>query len=159
MPVDRSFGKSFVFKWWGAFIVSTTIVVLATLPPFLPAEWRTLLMMSFSKICHQGPDRSPHLSGIALGVCHRCYGVYLGLPLAAVGFFLLYRLPVSASFLRILLFVALALLSLDWGAPLLGFWHNTAFTRMFTGLFFGLVAGYYLVYVLSAQSKSVSPPP
>lgn len=108
-------------------------------------------MMSFSTICHQIPERSPHIYGIALGVCHRCYGVYLGLPLAAFTFVLLSRFRVAAAWLRMLLFGSLVLLAIDWGAPLLGLWHNTAVTRMGTGLLFGAVAGYYLVHVLHQQ--------
>lgn len=142
-----------MLKWGAAFVVSAFIVVLATLPPFLPAEWRTMLMLSFSKICHQIPERSPHIAGIALGVCHRCYGIYLGLPLAAIGFLFLRSLPVASQTLRMGLFGSLALLAVDWGAPLLNLWHNTTATRMITGLLFGLIAGYYLVRVIDEHGQ------
>ena len=131
-----------------AFAVTFLLVLLATLPPFLPEPWRLALMDAFAPVCHQIPDRSPHIDGVALAVCHRCYGVYLGLPLAALAFLLFSRLMVSKKYLRIALFASLALLALDWGAPLLGIWHNTAGTRMITGLMFGGVAGWYLVSVL-----------
>ncbi len=143
-----------MLKWGAAFVVSAIIVVLATLPPFLPVEWRTMLMLSFSKICHQIPERSPHIAGISLGVCHRCYGVYLGLPLAAIAFLFLRSLPVSSRALRIGLFSSLGLLAIDWGAPLLDLWHNTTATRTVTGLLFGLFAGFYLVRVIDEHRQS-----
>lgn len=145
--------RSFLIKWWIAFLVSACVVVLATLPPFLPAEWRTLLMLSFSKICHQIPERSPHINAIALGVCHRCYGIYLGLPLATLAYLFLRSLPVTTQALRLTLFGSLVLLAVDWGAPLLGMWHNTPFTRMATGLFFGVVAGFYLSKALAGETQ------
>lgn len=146
--------SSFLWVWWGTVIISGIIVILATLPPFLPLEWRSLLMMSFSTICHQLPERSPHIDGISLAVCHRCYGVYLGLPIAALAFFLFSWLKVVSRKLRFLLFGSLALLVVDWGAPLLNLWHNTPFTRTTTGLLFGLSAGYYLVHVLHEQRST-----
>ena len=111
-------------------------------------------MHSFSNVCHQIADRSPHIDGISLAVCHRCYGVYLGLPLAMLGFLMLIRLPAQTNTLRIILFSSLILLMIDWGAPLIGLWHNTPLTRMVTGLIFGLSAGYYLIHVLAQQRKS-----
>lgn len=105
-------------------------------------------MTSFSKICHQIPERSPHIDNIALAVCHRCYGVYLGLPIAALAFLMLRSLPVASSTLQRLMFASLVLLGLDWGAPLVGLWHNTALTRSVTGALFGLSAGFYLMHVI-----------
>ncbi len=114
-------------------------------------------MMSFSKICHQIPERTPHIDGISLAVCHRCYGIYLGLPLAAIGFLFLRSLPGASRSLQIGLFASLALLALDWGAPLLNLWHNTVVSRMLTGLLFGLIAGFYLVRVIDEQGKATRP--
>ncbi len=149
--VEYKLSRSFIIKWWVAFLVSACVVVLATLPPFLPAEWRTLLMLSFSKICHQIPERSPHINEIALGVCHRCYGIYLGLPLATLAYLVMRSLPVTTTGLRLALLGSLGLLALDWVAPLIGLWHNTPVSRMGTGLFFGVVAGFYLARALAGN--------
>ncbi len=156
MSVNRTIANSFWWKWWAAFIVSAFVVMLATLPPFLPIEWRSLLMHSFSNVCHQIADRSPHIDGIALAVCHRCYGVYLGLPVAMLGFLLLIRLPAQTNTLRLILFSSLFLMMLDWGAPLIGLWHNTPLTRTITGLVFGLSAGMYLIHVIAKQGMGDS---
>ncbi len=155
-PADHRFTRLFYLKWWAAFFISSIIVVLATLPPFLPAEWSTMLMMSFSKVCHQIPDRTPRINGVSLAVCHRCYGVYLGLPLAMIGFVLLKSISASSYKLRVLLFASLALLAIDWGAPLLGLWHNIPMSRMGTGLLFGLIAGFYLGKALLGEENQGS---
>lgn len=44
---------------------------------------------AFHTICHQQPERSFHLAGEPLAVCHRCTGLYLGffVGLLAVGVF------------------------------------------------------------------------
>jgi uncharacterized membrane protein len=144
---------SFWIRWGLAFGITLIIVVLATLPPFVPSAVRATLMMAFSPICHQIPERSPHIDAIALGVCHRCYGVYLGLPVAALAFLVVRRLEVQARTLRYLLFGSLLLLAIDWGAPLIGLWHNTAGTRLVTGLLFGCAAGWYLVGALADTDR------
>lgn len=149
-------GSGFWIRWFLALTVSLFIVVLATLPPYVEPAWRVLLMTSFSNICHQIPDRSPHVDMIALGVCHRCYGVYLGLPLAVLAFALLHKLSPSGDKLKYWLFASLGLLAVDWGAPLLGLWHNTSVTRTATGLFFGIVAGWYLSRALLRLDQSGS---
>lgn len=137
-------GSGFWIRWVLALTISLFIVVLATLPPYVGPAWRALLMTSFSNICHQIPARSPHIDMVALGVCHRCYGIYLGLPLAVFAFALLHKCSPGAGTLKFLLFSSLGLLTIDWGAPLLGLWHNTPVTRTATGLFFGIIAGWYL---------------
>ena len=144
-----------MLRWSMAFAASAAVVLLATLPPFVPEPLRAAIMDAFAPVCHQLPDRSPHIDGIALAVCHRCYGIYLGLPLAALAFLGLRGVSIPSQALRFALFGALALVSVDWGAPLAGLWHNTTETRMVTGLVFGLVAGWYLVTALAGRTAGV----
>jgi len=131
---------------WGVTLAATgLLVLLATLPPFVGEEARRVLMRGFSAVCHQIPPRSPHIDGVALAVCHRCYGIYWGLPLAVLAFLVLYRW--DAWFQRYAaLVVALSLVppGVDWLGDVLGFWLNTPHSRLATGGVFGLVAGYYL---------------
>ena len=49
-----------------------------------------LVHACFGSICHQIPERSFHLFGVALPVCHRCLGLYTGLT---VGLLALPSLP------------------------------------------------------------------
>lgn len=134
--------------WWGwglALAMTGFLVTLATLPPFVDHGFRTWLMHGFSTVCHQIPERSPAVNGTPLAVCHRCYGIYWGLPLAALLFLTLSRWE---SFLNkyagLILLGALAPTGLDWLLGVLGLWNNTPLSRLATGGFLGLVAGYYL---------------
>ncbi|WP_457654759.1 DUF2085 domain-containing protein [Rhodocaloribacter sp.] len=134
--------------WWGwvlALVFTGLLVVLVTLPPFVGASARSLIMTGFSGVCHQLPDRSPHIAGVALAVCHRCYGIYWGLFLAVLGFLVMYRW--DAFLYRrapVVLAASLVPLSVDWLGDVLGFWTNTPHSRLLTGLVFGIVAGYFV---------------
>ena len=113
-------------------------------------------MDSFAPLCHQLPDRSPHIDQVALAVCHRCYGVYLGFPLAALAMLAFRRIVVQKRTLKIALFTTLAILAIDWGGPLVGWFHNTTYSRMITGLCFGVVAGWYLVAALVGARENTA---
>lgn len=150
-PKDRRDGADGRFwRGWGlALAGSGLLVLLATLPPFVGEGARAALMQAFSAACHQMPERSPHLHGVVLAVCHRCYGIYWGLPLAALLFLWLRRwdrrLGPAAPWL-----VPLSLVppGLDWLGDVVGLWVNTPWSRLLTGGVFGLVAGYYLARAL-----------
>lgn len=135
--------------WWGwslALTLTTLVVVLATVPPFVGPELRAALMQGFSTVCHQLPARSPSVDGVPLAVCHRCYGLYWGLPLAVLGFLLVAprrsaRLQQRAPWV---LALALVPLTFDWLLGVTGLWENTPWSRAVTGALFGVVAGFYL---------------
>ena len=139
--------------WWGwglALVLTGVLLILATLPPFVGPGWRILLMEGFSTTCHQIPERSPAMGGVPLAVCHRCYGIYWGLPLAALVFLGLTRWDAFLNrYAGLVLLGALLPTSLDWLLSVLGLWHNTPLSRMATGGLLGLVAGYYLARALS----------
>jgi len=138
-------------KGWGVSFFSTSmLVLLASLPPFLSDSGRSLLMEAFSGVCHQLPSRSPHIQGISLAVCHRCYATYLGFPIAA----LLFKMargawPFSRKSAPIILGLATLPAIIDWGGDVIGFWHNTVTSRMITGGIMGVAAGYFLVAAIS----------
>lgn len=151
-----------VLAWGGAFFGAGLLVVLALLPPFLGAGPRAVLMHGFSFVCHQIPSRSPHLDGVPLAVCHRCFGVYVGLPVAVLGMVFLYRFD-DVLYRRAPWLLGLAVLpmAVDWGGDVLGFWTNTPHSRIATGLLFGMVAGYYVargVVEVFAPSRTTEPP-
>jgi len=139
--------------WWGwglALLMTSVLVVLATLPPFAGPGLRGTLMLGFSMVCHQIAERSPAVEGIPLAVCHRCYGIYWGLLLA--GFVFLALAGWDAVFNRrapLILAAALVPTSLDWMLGVLGIWENTPFSRLLTGALLGIVAGYYLARALA----------
>jgi len=137
--------------WSLAFVGSTILLVLATMPALVGEGFRTLLMLAFSGACHQIAERSPHLAGVQLAVCHRCYGIYLALPLASVAFLYLRRWDARLNRLApVLICVALMVPGVDWLGDVFGLWQNTAPSRLLTGAFFGLVAGYFLSRALTS---------
>ncbi|MDX1429664.1 MAG: DUF2085 domain-containing protein, partial [Rhodothermales bacterium] len=130
-------------------ILAATVVAALTaaafLPPFLDASAGNIIMAGFSKVCHQLPDRSFHIHGEQIALCHRCVGIYAAIPPAILVYTglrrwdsLVARHPVAV--------VALSLvpLAVDWGADAIGLWTNTPASRLATGAFFGIAAGYLL---------------
>ncbi|MEX1055561.1 MAG: hypothetical protein WED81_05995, partial [Rhodothermales bacterium] len=63
MPLLTTTGSRFWLGWTIALGVASVLVVLAALPPLVPAGAREVLMQIFSKFCHQIPTRSPHVDG------------------------------------------------------------------------------------------------
>lgn len=137
-------------------------LLLVFAPPFLPDAVRIPLEQAFSLVCHRLPDRSFHLHGVALGVCHRDTGIFAGLFVAA----LLYpwTLPLDRRAghraPRVLALAGLPL-ALDWALGAFGIWANTPFSRTATGLLFGLVAGTFLTrgfVEMTTPAPPLSPP-
>lgn len=152
--------RGFWAGWSLALGLAVVVVGLASLPPFVGPDLRAALMQGFSTMCHQFPSRSPHIDGVPLAVCHRCFGIYAGLPLAVLGFLLMGRWDETLGrYAPLLLFGALVPPGLDWLLDVLGVWHNTPLSRLATGAIFGLVAGYYLARAFSqAFDTSASQP-
>lgn len=137
-------------RFWLAWLVASTamllLLVLAVLPPFVGEELRYVLMQAFAPLCHQMPERSPHVHGVALAVCDRCIGVYLGLPLAAFVFLVAGRIDdVIYRYAGPVLAASLIPMGIDWLGPVVGWWPNTPWTRLATGLLFGVPAGYLFI--------------
>ena len=130
----------------GTLAILLLVVGVASAPPWLPSAWREAVMGAFAPFCHQMPARSPHLQGVALAVCHRCYGVYWGLPLAVL--LAPFLAPWAGWFHRNARYVLLGALlpaGMDWLMGLSGVWSNVPLSRLLTGGLFGLAAGYYLL--------------
>jgi uncharacterized membrane protein len=153
--------KRFWLGWAIAVGVTSFLVTLSLLPPFVPADPREVLMQVFSRFCHQIPSRSPHVHGIQLAVCHRCLGIYAALPLAA---FLYLGLQAWQAALwraaRWIIPLSLIPLGLDWILDVIGWWMNTPLSRILTGAIFGIAAGSYLtraiIELLSKRSFNSS---
>ena len=145
-------------RGWTVALTATALpVALATLPPLLEPAGRALIMEAFALVCHQIPERSPHLHGVALAVCDRCYGIYWGFFAGVALWGALWgwdgrraeRLDVRLERdARYLVLLALVPLGLDWLVDAIGLWANTPPSRWLTGGFFGLVAGVLLARAL-----------
>jgi uncharacterized membrane protein len=112
-----------------AFLLLGIPALLVALPPLVGLPWSFGIQLGFQDFCHQMPERSFDMWGIEFAVCHRCFGIYLGIPFA-----------VWFSFRTLswqwLVLCAIPML-LDWGLHQLGWWQNTTFTQFCTGFLFG----------------------
>jgi uncharacterized membrane protein len=115
--------------------------VLIWLPPILATLGLNFsasgLYFCFSFICHQAPDRVFVVFGHPLAVCHRCCGIYWGFFLGA--FLANPWMHRSPRIRRNWVLAAAFPLAFDALAPFAGFWLNTWWTRLLTGLLFGIV--------------------
>ena len=129
------------------------LVALVLLPPFVSEPVREVIMHAFAPVCHQLADRSPHLAGTQLAVCHRCFGAYTGIFIGTVIYLFIRKWPA-----RIRPVSALAVAALpgvvDWGGDVLGIWVNSAASRVTTGAWFGLLAGLLLASAVLDARKS-----
>ncbi|MFB6097775.1 MAG: DUF2085 domain-containing protein [Salinibacter sp.] len=147
------------FVWIILLAGTSSIFLLALLPPFLPAGIQDVVRRCFAPVCHQLPGRSFHIGSVPIAICDRCSGIYLGLVLgvAITG----WRRSVWTALGRhgrYLLLGSLVPLGLDWIAPFLGLWKNGPLSRALTGLLFGSVAaGYVTDRVLRKVARTTSP--
>lgn len=144
--------------WTVALAGAGVLALLAVAPAVLPDGPAALVRLAFAPLCHQIPDRSPHLHGEAFALCHRCWGILVGFvagigvaPVAPPG--LVRRLDARGLPALALAGVPTAL---DWLAGATGVWANTPVSRMATGVLFGLVAGLLVGSALQRPAASVS---
>lgn len=130
--------------WALALAGAAMLLLLMASPAWLPDGPAAMVQYAFSFVCHQLPDRSPHLGGHPLALCHRCAGILLGLGIgiaavravpAHVGWGLFDQRPLTA------LLLAGVPTAVDWLLGATGVWANTPLSRVATGLLFGLTAG------------------
>ena len=141
-------------RWLGTFLLSTGLVVLIFLPPFIPSSFHMLIKAFFQPVCHQIPDRSFAIDGIVLPVCHRCTGLYTGAWLSIFLYPWLHRALNTRLPLRTLFFLGIAPAALDWGLHLLGIWHNVPLSRVLTGGIAGLAIGYIVAWSLQVPAPT-----
>jgi uncharacterized membrane protein len=104
-----------------------------------------VIYAAFSKICHQRPERSFFIAGHQLAVCARCTGIYFGFSLALLAYPLIRSLRTTTPPDRKWLLLAAAPMVIDVGVDVLGIWHNTHSSRLFTGLLLGSVGVFYVM--------------
>ncbi len=145
--------------WLAALGAVGTLAVLAVLPPVLGGDAGTFVHHAFAAVCHQMPERSPHLAGGPVALCHRCSGVLVGL-LAGLALAPLAGASLLAGVRRrpqgLWLVAALVPTAVDWGLGALGVWANTPLSRTLTGALFGATAGLILAANLLAARRSLA---
>lgn len=135
--------------------VALVWVALLVVSPFFPGE--TGLAYAFAAgICHQRPERSFHLAGVALPVCARCFGLYAsGAAGASVAWVLGRRrdAPASVAATRLVFAAAaaptLATVAIEW----LGLAHPTNVARALAAVPLGAAAGWIVVRMLRMEAR------
>ena len=150
--MDRS-APRFPAGWWFAVAIATSVVTLATLPAALGFEGGALVRAAFAPFCHQIPARSPHLHGVPLALCHRCFGIVGGLAAGvALGALVPDVLRRLSGFNPLLVLGAAAVpTSVDWLLGVASVWANTGASRLATGALFGAAAGLVLAVSILAS--------
>jgi uncharacterized membrane protein len=115
---------------WSTVLLGALIAAPLTASSGRAEGW--FLYQAFAPFCHQQAQRCWQIQGYPLAVCARCFGVYVGLPLAAL---LGLRLPVRA------IGIALALVGASWLLECTGLAASSAEVRFATGLVLGCSAG------------------
>ena len=140
--------------WRAAVLASGAVLLLALSPPWLPAGAAHAVEAGFSWLCHQMPDRTLHLHGAPVALCHRCLGILAGL---VGGLALAPRVPgvpLSARAQARWLVAAGLPTTVDWTLTVLGIWTNTPLSRSLTGALFGVAAGLLVGASLARPSST-----
>ena len=149
--------------WAVALGATLALAALAVVPALAGGGAGEAVRLGFSAVCHQLPERSPHLAGAPVALCHRCSGILAGLVLGVAA------VPALAAGLRQRiargaqagwLAAAAAPTALDWLVGAAGVWANTPASRLLTGALFGLTAGVVLgANLLAVRQRLPSPHP
>ncbi len=121
---------------------------LIVLPVFITSDSPATksVFAFFSLICHQLDSHSLHVNGQAMAVCARCSAVYFGFLMSVI------LLPVfrvnEINNQRIWWFIALLPMVVDVACHIAGLHESTWLTRVITGGFFGIIAGWILIPLL-----------
>lgn len=97
-----------------------------------------------SVVCHQLPDRSFVTADTQWPVCARCAGIYLGVAVGFVAWWMLRRLvgrrPGGRAWLTMVAVVA-APTAVSWVSGILGVWDGTNGIRFALAVPLGLIVG------------------
>jgi uncharacterized membrane protein len=132
-------------------------LALLLLAPTFPRE-AALLYESASRICHQKPERSFHLSGVQLPVCARCFGLYASGAAGAIGAWLLGRSygtpnPGEARLLFAAAIPTVATVGVEW----IGLAQPSNLGRMMASVPLGAAAGWVFVGMLLVEAQDTRP--
>lgn len=111
-----------------------------------------------SVICHQLPARSFFLAGRQFPVCARCSGLYAGVVLGVMAWWIWRRLRpgphvVDARLARNAFLVVLLPTAISWASGELGLWDGSNVTRAALALPLGLTAGAIVAAVVAKDLR------
>lgn len=103
-------------------------------------------------MCHQLPSRTLVINDLYTAVCARCLGLYSGLFLASLYLWLRRAQKAVSVMLTAAFFIFALLLNLaDVAGNFLGFWSNTVYSRILTGM----AGGMALIFIIPALIYNV----
>lgn len=134
-----------------AVIWAITIVAVPIAAAAAPAMSAAVYAVS-SRICHQIPERSFHLSGNQMSVCARCAGLYVAGALGALlGWLAVSRL--GARRRQLLLLAAAVPTAVTWTLEFAGVMAFSNTARALAALPLGLAAGWVFVQMLRYDAQ------
>jgi uncharacterized membrane protein len=141
--------SSLIIVWAITATVTLLFVSLIVIAPVALAHGHDSMALviynSFSKFCHQIPERSFYLDGHPFAVCARCTGIYFGFAAGVLCYPLARSLKRGAAPARQWLLAALVPTALDFALDFFGVWQNTHLSRSLTGALLGAVTAFYVV--------------
>ncbi len=145
--------KKQAFKAWssGFFLVLFWVLLILFAPVAQFEGWTNLsqpIYKFFSFLCHQMPERSPHIFEHHFAVCSRCFGVYFGLVFGFIIYPFIRNIEEIEPFPRIWLFLSLVPIGIDWLLGVFGIWENTHLSRFITGLILGTACAVFIIPAL-----------
>jgi uncharacterized membrane protein len=123
------------------------IVLAPVLEHYNYQGYSFFIYKSFSRICHQLPERSFYILGQKFAVCERCTSIYFSFFVGVLLFPVIKRFLKSAVPSKAYIIIPAALLMLDFLFGYIGLLQNE-YTIVITGSVFGFIISYYMVYGL-----------
>ena len=112
-------------------------------------SWRLL----FRFICHGRIERSLELFGAPMPICARCTGIYAGLLIGLVAYWLFRSLREKT--MRMIAFAAVTPLAIDGLTQLTGLRESTNELRIATGLIAGIAFGLWILSAVERRDDAV----
>ena len=132
------------FIFFLLFIILTSLITpyLETRIIIAPYEWFNVLL---GKICHQYPSHSFYIFGSNMGLCARCFSIYLGMLIFSVSIVYV-KINVRWTLRLIIGLVFCIPLIIDGTTQLYQLRMSTNSIRLMTGLFAGF--GISIIWIL-----------
>ena len=154
---ERQTSRRSVIVWAATAALTLLFVSLIVIAPVALAHGHDSMALviynSFSKFCHQIPERSFYLDGHPFAVCARCTGIYFGFAAGVLCYPLVRSLKRGEAPARQWLVIALVPTAFDFALDFFGVWQNTHLSRSLTGALLGAVTAFYVVPGLLAVSR------
>lgn len=148
------------FKIWSIvlFLAAAWVFIILFAPIAAANGWTEVsspIYSFYGYICHQMPSRSFHMMEHQFAVCSRCFGVYFGVFAGLLIYPFMRPMDEIEPFPRIWLFISMIPMAVDWSLTFFGYWENTHFTRITTGLILGVTCALFIAPALVELSQVI----